>query len=442
MTAADAGRSAARAVVASRRLGPSYDLLAAYRPGGPQAAGSFFFERAGLGVAGVAGGGEIGVPVGADRIERAASEARRVLASLGGRGSAEPAPLVAGAIAFGEDEPSSLSVLADCAIRRVPGATWRLRVDPTAAGVQAGGKASPATGYPPRPAGRRASVRTAPGAAFDESAVRAEPEGDAYVRAVQEALRRIERGDLEKVVLSRSLVLDAGRDLDPRELIGRLRAVDPDAFVFAVPTRRGVLVGASPELLVSRRAGQVRSTPLAGSAPRFGDPDRDRESGAALVASTKERAEHDVVADAVEAALRPLCDELERDGEPVLLGTANVWHLSTRFRGVLRDPATDALDLVAALHPTPAVCGEPRDVARDAIADLEVSDRGCYAGPVGWMDAHGDGEWAIALRCAELSGTRARLFAGAGIVRGSDPVRELEETERKFRALLDSLRWG
>jgi isochorismate synthase len=126
----------------------------------------------------------------------------------------------------------------------------------------------------------------------------------------------------------------------------------------------------------------------------------------------------------------------------VLLPTANVWHLSTRFRGVLRDAATDVLQLVAALHPTPAVCGSPRETASEVIRASEPFERGAYAGPVGWIDAEGDGEWAIALRCAELQGDRATLFAGAGIVAGSDPEAELDETERKFRAFLDSLRWG
>jgi isochorismate synthase len=119
-----------------------------------------------------------------------------------------------------------------------------------------------------------------------------------------------------------------------------------------------------------------------------------------------------------------------------------VWHLSTRFRGVLRDPAPTAIDLVHALHPTPAVAGTPTDAALRAIEDLEPFDRGRYAGPVGWVDAEGDGEWAIALRCAELRGDRAILYAGAGIVAGSEPDRELDETERKFRAFLDALRWG
>ena len=149
-----------------------------------------------------------------------------------------------------------------------------------------------------------------------------------------------------------------------------------------------------------------------------------------------------MVVEAVAETLRPFCTELTWNPEPVLRETPNVWHLSTRFRGVLTDASPSALDLVAALHPTPAVGGTPPDAALEAISDLEPFDRGRYAGPVGWMDANGDGEWAIALRCAELRGDRAVLYAGAGIVAGSEPDDEVDETERKFRAFLDALRWG
>jgi isochorismate synthase len=186
----------------------------------------------------------------------------------------------------------------------------------------------------------------------------------------------------------------------------------------------------------------VRSTPLAGTAPRSGDPDEDRANAEALVASAKDREEHAIVVDAVAEVLGGLCDELSFDAEPVLEPTANVWHLATRFRGVLRDPAITALDVVAELHPTPAVCGMPELHARASIDELEGFDRGAYAGPVGWVDARGDGDWAIALRCAALDGEQATLYAGAGIVAGSEPEKELEETDRKFRAFLDSLRWG
>ncbi|HEX9123424.1 MAG TPA: chorismate-binding protein, partial [Actinomycetota bacterium] len=156
----------------------------------------------------------------------------------------------------------------------------------------------------------------------------------------------------------------------------------------------------------------------------------------------KEREEHAVVVEAVSQTLSLFCEDLRHPREPELLGTANVWHLSTPFRGRLRPSVESVLELVSALHPTPAVCGTPRDAARKALVDLEPFDRGLYAGPVGWIDANGDGEWAIALRCAEVGEGTARLFAGAGIVADSVPEMELDETERKFRALLDSLRWG
>jgi isochorismate synthase len=218
--------------------------------------------------------------------------------------------------------------------------------------------------------------------------------------------------------------------------------VNPDAYTFAAPTATGTIVGASPELLVSRFGREVRSNPLAGSAARAGDPAEDRENGERLLASAKDHEEHAIVVEAIARTLEPRCRELSWDREPVLLETPNVWHLSTRFRGLLRGPAPSALDLVRELHPTPAVAGEPRDAALAAIERLEPFDRGAYAGPVGWVDASGDGEWAIALRCAELQDDRATLYAGAGIVADSDPADEVDETDRKFRAFLDALRWG
>lgn len=398
-------------------LGDAFDLLAAYAP-----PSGVFFERRGRGVAG------IGVPPGdaqpgpANVVELLRSSARR---------GHDIAPVAIGAYRFRPSgaEPPGLEIPRRAVRRDHDGKTWRL--DSAASGEE-GGDRSP---FEPVVGG----VAHEP---FADMQLREVPPADVYRAAVAEAVAKIRRGELRKVVLARTIEVTAERELDPKLLAGRLRAVDPDAYTFAVPTGEGVLVGASPELLVSRRGHEVRSNPLAGSAPRSGDPEEDRANADALIASSKEREEHAVVVDAVAEALRPFCEELVWDPEPVLRETPNVWHLSTTFRGALRDPAPTALDLIAALHPTPAVAGEPREAALATIEELEPFDRGRYAGPVGWVDANGNGEWAIALRCAELRGNRAVLYAGAGIVADSDPARELDETERKFRAFLDALRWG
>ncbi|MGH2681166.1 MAG: isochorismate synthase [Actinomycetota bacterium] len=404
-------------------LGPAFDLLAAYGP--PL---GMFFERRGLGVAGSTGIASGIVPSSdpwglADVMEMLRKTVRH------GR---DVAPVAIGAIAFRRrthGQPHALVIPRRAVKRAAHGATWRIEAVDSEGGSGA-----------VRPFER--VVGGAPHKPFSRMQLLEAPTGEAYREAVREAVVRIGRGELRKVVLARTIVVTAERELDARLLAHRLRAVDPDAYTFVVPTDDGVLVGASPELLVSRRGLEVRSNPLAGSAPRAGDREEDRANADALVASSKDREEHAIVVDAVAGSLGPLCAELTWDPEPILRETPNVWHLSTRFRGVLRDPAPTALDLAAMLHPTPAVAGEPRDVALETIAALEPFDRGWYAGGVGWVDADGDGEWAIALRCAELRRDRAVLYAGAGIVAGSDPAAELDETERKFRAFLDALRWG
>lgn len=418
-------------VARARTLGPAFDLLANYRPGG------FFFEREGVGVSTIGIAGRIGVEGGPERLPILAREVEMVLRAVRVSGDG-PAPIAVGAIPFDAGWPAHLVVPERSVIRRAAGRTEQLDVVPE--------------GFAPlNPERERWTGSALPHDAFEDVHLRPDPEPDEYAAAVREATRRIRRGPLRKVVLARSTVVAADRALDAKQLLWRLRAVDPNCWTFASPelaldagelVPTGVLVGATPELLVAKDGRAVTATPLAGSAPRFGDPEQDRASAQLLLASAKDREEHALVVEDVAAALAPLCEELRYPHEPELLGTANVWHLATPFRGTLKDRVRTALDLVAALHPTPAVCGTPRDVARAALAELEPLDRGCYAGPVGWVDANGDGEWAIALRCAEITGTTARVFAGAGIVADSDPERELDETERKFRALLDSLRWG
>lgn len=402
-------------------LGEAFDLLAAYRP--PP---GFFFERRGSGVAGM------GVPplmFGGTAPSGPAHvvHALRSVVRLGD----DVAPVAVGAYRFRRDGRRLPGlVIPRRAVRRGRGGqTWRLDANEAGREVDHPPPLEPVIGGTAHDS-------------FAEVQLRETPPASAYEDAVRVAVTRIRRGEMRKVVLARIIELTAERQLDPRLLAGRLRAVDPDAYTFAAPTDEGVLVGASPELLVSRRGREVRSNPLAGSAPRSGDPQEDRANADALLGSAKDREEHAIVVDAVAETLQPFCTDLTWDPEPVLRETPNVWHLSTRFRGVLREPPPTALDLVAALHPTPAVAGEPREAALETIAELEPFDRGRYAGPVGWVDAEGDGEWAIALRCAELLGDRAILYAGAGIVADSDPARELAETDRKFRAFLDALRWG
>jgi isochorismate synthase len=344
-----------------------------------------------------------------------------------------PSPLVFVSVPFDSSRAGSVVLPARTIRRDREGETWQLTILPLEPDLEA------------RTPPERFVGRAAPHEAFSDMQLRPVPPPDAYRLAVAEATRRIHEGELRKVVLARTIDVAAGRLLDPALLLWRLRAVDPDCYAFAFPVgdqRPRTLVGASPELLVSRRGLEVRSEPLAGSAPRNGDPGEDRASGERLLASAKDREEHAIVVEAIEETLSPFCEKLERDPEPVLLATANVWHLATRFRGRLGRPAPDALSLAMALHPTPAVCGAPRSVAKRLIRELEPFDRDGYAGPVGWVDAEGDGEFALALRCAELRGDEARLFAGAGIVADSDPALELDETERKFRALLDALRWS
>jgi len=380
--------------VTTARLGASFDLLAAWHDGG------VFLDRDGVGIA--TGPGEL---VALDEVAAALRDRPEGVVAAGALPFAG-----GGSLVLGEDQ-----------VRRS---------DPFVTTKIGEGGATLVTGV-------------IPAAAFGDAAVTPVPAPEIYAGGVEEAVRRIRAGELRKVVLARTIEVTADRTFDPRRLAHRLRAVDPQAFSFIAPAEGGVLVGATPELLVSRQGSEVRANPLAGSAPRSGDKDQDRANADALVASAKNREEHEIVVDAVAEALRPLCATLTWDPEPVLLETANVWHLSTRFRGRLAgDPAPSALDLALALHPTPAIAGAPPDAALAAIGQLEGFARGAYAGPVGWVDADGNGVWAIALRCALLSEDRATLYAGAGIVGASDPAEEVDETDRKFRAFLDALRWG
>jgi menaquinone-specific isochorismate synthase len=248
---------------------------------------------------------------------------------------------------------------------------------------------------------------------------------------VEAALAAIDDGQFEKVVLAREVLVEADTPFDVRDIVRRLVSQQPGCFVYASDG----LVGASPELLVRRIDDDVESLPVAGTAVADGDDASLR----ALAASVKDHREHRFVVDAIVEALEECCVELDAGSVPEVAVFGHVAHLATRVSGRLRTPAPSALDIARRLHPSPAVGGTPRAAAVEAIRALEGFDRGRYAGPIGWVDARGNGEWAIALRGAQLDGTRARLVAGAGIVTGSEPDAEWAETQAKFEPMLRAL---
>jgi len=256
-----------------------------------------------------------------------------------------------------------------------------------------------------------------------------------WEQAVGEAVRRITHSDeLRKVVLARDVYASADVPVDPRVLLRWLAARYPGCFTFACDG----LVGATPELLIRKDGWEVSSLVLAGTVPRGATQAADSALARTLLGSAKENEEHEYAAASLRDTLTPLCAAMYITPRPELIRLPNVQHLGTRVRGTLA-AVKSALALVAAVHPTAAVGGTPTDAAVEVIRELESMDRERYAGPVGWVDADGNGEWGIALRCAQLDGHRARLFAGCGIVAGSDPAAELAETESKFRPMRNAL---
>ncbi|MFZ4667874.1 MAG: isochorismate synthase [Microthrixaceae bacterium] len=253
--------------------------------------------------------------------------------------------------------------------------------------------------------------------------------------AVAAATKRIVGGELTKVVLARELLVTADEVFDPATVFLRLRDGAPHAYCCCVDG----FVAASPELLVSRVGDMVRAQPMAGTAPRSGDATRDQRAAAELAASAKNRIEHQITIDMVHETVLPWCSYLDAEPEPNVVPAGPVQHLATLVEGRLSHPTPSVLELVAALHPTPAVGGWPRDAALRVQRELEDAERGRYAGPVGWVDARGNGEFAVGIRSAELDGRTARVFAGVGVVSDSDPQSELDETRAKAQAVLSAL---
>ena len=325
-------------------------------------------------------------------------------------------PLAFGSFTFDPAAPGSVVILPSMVVGRRAGRAWLTRIGEDEA-------AGPAREQR-RDHRARGRVRYA-GSSVSELA---------WLDAVARAEGLVRQQELEKVVLARDLLVWSESALDEQALLGRLATTFPECYTFSCDC----LVGATPELLVRTNGPEVESVVLAGSAPRGATQEDDHRLGEGLLASDKDRREHDVGVRSVDHVLAGLCSSREAPDGPSLLRLANVQHLSTHLRGRLT-PSLTSLQVAGRLHPTAAVCGLPADNALQLIRSLEGMERARYSGPVGWMDARGNGEWGIALRCAEVDGNRARLFAGAGIVEGSMPEAELEETRLKLRAMQSAL---
>ncbi|GGV31414.1 isochorismate synthase [Actinomadura cremea] len=324
-------------------------------------------------------------------------------------------PVAFGAFGFDPASPDSALIVPRRVLGRRDGRAWLTTI---------GAPDDPPTPHPP-------AAPTAPtGLRWDDGALTP----DDWKHAVATAVTRIRQGRLGKVVLARDLNAHARDPIDARVLLRRLADRFPGCYTFSCDG----MVGATPELLIRRAGGDIESLVLAGTTPRAADPAEDAARATRLIGSAKDREEHRYAADMVRDALAPLCSRLDVPTEPELLRLPNLLHLASHIRGRLTGDRS-VLDVVAALHPTPAVCGTPTGTAMNLIRELEGMDRGRYAGPVGWVDARGDGEWGIALRCAQLDGPHARLFAGCGIVSDSDPAAELAEADTKFGAMRHAL---
>jgi isochorismate synthase len=260
---------------------------------------------------------------------------------------------------------------------------------------------------------------------------------ETYKKAVLAARDAVRTGAITKAVIAREIRVTSSIPIDVHAVLLRLRATFARSYRYSI----NGFIGASPELLVEIKGDRIRSHPLAGTTPRTGDPKTDDELARKLIASMKDQVEHRVVIDAIHEMLLPWCSYLDWEPEPSVLQVANVQHLGTLIEGHLSAVRPSVMEIVRTLSPTPALGGHPRDAALTLIAEVEELDRGPYGGAVGWVDGSGNGTWAVAIRCAELSDDRltARLIAGGGIVAASDPDAELAETQAKFQAMLSAI---
>jgi menaquinone-specific isochorismate synthase len=332
-----------------------------------------------------------------------------------------------GTFAFADDPGDSVLVVPQVVVGRRGDVAWLTTVAEHTDHTEHSEHAGPLLRAEPPPA--PAAVSFADGAL----------NGEQWMSVVADAVHRISSGQLEKVVLARDLIAAASEPVDVRWPLGRLVEQYPMCWTFHVDG----MFGATPEMLVRRERGLVTSRVLAGTIRRTGDDERDLALAATLARSSKDLEEHEYAVRSVADALEPHCSSMNVPEAPFVLHLPNVMHLATDVAGVVHDAATvSSLQLAEALHPSAAVGGTPTATATDLIAQIEGMDRDRYAGPVGWMDASGDGEWGIALRSARVDGATVRLFAGCGIVADSDPEAELAEAQAKFVPVRDALTAG
>ena len=410
-----AERSPGRLVVRTTQVPDPGDLIATLPA--PEA---LAWVRRGEGLAGWGTAAKITLPAGQDRFAagekwlREVFDAAQVTDEVAVPGSG---PVAFGSFTFDPASDGSVLVVPRTVLGRARGAAWLTTIS----------RAGEAAGHAPACDGERQPLTAPTGVRWADGSLTA-PQ---WERAVATAVAAICAGELRKVVLALEMNATAAADIDGRVLLARLADRYQDCYTFACDG----LLGATPELLIRRTGGKLVSLVLAGTMPRGGTREADQQLGAALLASDKDRDEHRYAVEDVRAALEPICADLRIDEQPSLLRLANVQHLATCVEGELASPddtSHSALALAGALHPTAAICGTPAEAAMDLIRELEGMDRGRYSGPVGWVDARGNGEWGIALRCGLVSGRNARLFAGCGIVAGSNPPAEVAEAQTKF----------
>ena len=329
-------------------------------------------------------------------------------------------PIALGVVPFEASLPCRLVIPRVLVGKAADGRQWVTTVDD---GVNA---TAVDLSVPPRPSPRAQTFTVAPRTDIER-----------YLAAVITARDAVREGRLTKAVIAREVMVTSPEQIDVHAVLLRLKATFGSSYRYSFDG----FIGASPELLVNVEGNVVQSRPLAGTTPRTGDPETDRRAAAELLASQKNQIEHRVVIDMIHDTLLAWCSYLDWEPEPSVLSVANVQHLATMLEGHLSDPRPNVLELVRALSPTPALGGFPKAEALALIAEAEGFVRGSYGGAVGWVNAVGDGTWAVAIRCAELSPDRrsARLVAGGGIVADSEPLSELAETQAKLQAMLSAI---